>query len=132
MAQAETPPGRAGDSLEGQEIPKAEAETAKAASAKVKMAREAKADAAAFGGRGQLPAGVANAISQGMAGGFAQTDLTGEADATGGAQGETVGQAGAGVQAAAELSSGTAVASSSDSFLLQGTTGQGLAARRVR
>jgi hypothetical protein len=44
MAQAETPPGRAGDSLEGQEIPKAE--TAKAASAKVKMAREAKADAA--------------------------------------------------------------------------------------
>ena len=63
-----------------------------------------------------------------MAGGFAQTDLTGEADATGGAQGETVGQAGGGAQAAAELSSGTAVASSSDSFLLQGTTGQGLAA----
>ena len=46
MAQAAAPPGRAGDSLEAQEIPKAEAETAKAASAKVKMAREAKADAA--------------------------------------------------------------------------------------
>ena len=32
--------------MEPQEIPKGEAETAKAASAKVKMAREAKADAA--------------------------------------------------------------------------------------
>ena len=46
MAQAGTPPGRVGDSMEPQEIPKGEAETAKAASAKVKMAREAKADAA--------------------------------------------------------------------------------------
>jgi hypothetical protein len=46
MAEAEAPPGRAGDSLEEQEIPKGEAETARAASAKVKMAREAKADAA--------------------------------------------------------------------------------------
>ncbi len=81
-----------------------------------------------FGGRGQLPAGVTNAINQGMAGGFAQTDLTGEAETTGAAGGETVGQAGAGAQAAAELSSGTALGSSSDSFLLQGTTGQGLAA----
>jgi hypothetical protein len=46
MALAETPPVRAGDSLEEQEIPKAEAETARAASAKVKMAKGAKADAA--------------------------------------------------------------------------------------
>jgi hypothetical protein len=46
MAEAEAPPGRADDSLEAQEIPKGEAETARAASAKVKMAREDKADAA--------------------------------------------------------------------------------------
>jgi hypothetical protein len=46
MAEAEAPPGRAGDSLEEQEIPKREGETAKAASGKVRMAREAKADAA--------------------------------------------------------------------------------------
>jgi hypothetical protein len=80
------------------------------------------------GGRGSLPPGVANAIQQGMAGGgFAPTDLTGGGGGTGAAE-EAVGQANAGVQATAELSSGTAVSSSSDSFLLQGTTGQGLAA----
>ena len=81
-----------------------------------------------FVGRGQLPPGVTNAINQGMAGGgFAQTDLTGEGN--GSAEGEeTIGQAGAAGQANAELSAGTAVASPSDSLLLQGATGQGLAA----
>jgi hypothetical protein len=79
------------------------------------------------GGRGQLPAGIANAMNQGMAGGgFAPTDLTGEGSGTGAGE-ETVGPAGAEVQANAELSSGTASSTSSDSFLLQGTTGQGLA-----
>ncbi len=83
----------------------------------------------AGGGRGQLPPGVANAISAGMAGGgFAQTDLTGEAEAEG--QEEAVGQTNTGRPATAELASGNGVTSSSDSFLLQGTVGQGLAASR--
>lgn len=78
-----------------------------------------------FGGRGQLPPGLTNAISQGMAGGgFAQTDLTGEAGA---AAEETVGPAGANPQMNAELSSTAATGASSDAFLLQGTTGQGVA-----
>jgi len=49
MARPETPPGKADDSLEAQEIPKREAETAKAASAKVKMPKD-KADAAGSAG----------------------------------------------------------------------------------
>lgn len=80
------------------------------------------------GNRDRLPPGVANAINQGMVeGGFAQTDLSGEGGAAAAGE-ETVGQANASTQASAELGAGTAVASSSDSFLLQGTTGQGLAA----
>src|SRR6185437_8416072 len=82
-----------------------------------------------FGGRGQqLPPGLTNAIRQGMAGGgFAQTDLTGEGGA--GANGEeAVGQAGGNGQMNAELSSTGATGASSDAFLLQGTTGQGVAA----
>ena len=72
------------------------------------------------GNRGQpLPPGLLNAMRQGM-GGFQQTDLTGEAA---NAQGEeAVGGPGA---AAAEANLGTA-GGSSDSFLLQGTVGQGL------
>ena len=80
-----------------------------------------------FAGRGQpLPPGVTNAINQGMAaGGFAQTDLTGEGG--GGMEEEAIGQANTS-SATAELSAPAAIASSSDSFLLQGNTGQGIAA----
>ncbi|MGB9070809.1 MAG: carboxypeptidase-like regulatory domain-containing protein, partial [Candidatus Acidiferrales bacterium] len=72
------------------------------------------------GGRGQqLPPGLLNAMSQGM-GGFQQTDLTGEA-----AQGEeAIGGVG-GSGAEANLAA-TAAAGSADSFVLQGTVGQGL------
>ena len=81
-----------------------------------------------FGGRGQLPAGVTNAIRQGMAdGGFAQTDLTGEGGAAANGE-ETIGQGGGNAQLNAQLSSAGATGASSDAFLLQGTTGQGVAA----
>ncbi len=69
------------------------------------------------GGRGQIPAGLQNALSQGMAnGGFQQTDVTGEngqIEATSIPGGEAAG---------APVGGG----STSDSFLLQGTVGQGL------
>jgi trimeric autotransporter adhesin len=69
------------------------------------------------GGRGQqLPPGLLNAVRDG---GFQQTDLTGEGGA---AQGEEA--AGGGPQPNLGLASGAG--SSSDSFLLQGTVGQGL------
>jgi hypothetical protein len=68
------------------------------------------------GGRGQqLPPGLLNAVRDG---GFQQTDLTGEA----GGQGEEAN--GGGPQPTMGMSSGSG--SSSDSFLLQGTVGQGL------
>ncbi|MBZ5695626.1 MAG: TonB-dependent receptor [Acidobacteriia bacterium] len=78
------------------------------------------------GGRGQIAPGLLNAVREGLAsGGFQQTDLTGGGGAS--AQGEeAVGQPGAGSEAAAAISSGAG--SSSDSFLLQGTVGQGLSA----
>jgi len=66
-------------------------------------------------GRGQLPAGVLNAVTQGMAGGFQQTDLAGESN---GENEEPAPQA----NAAGPVGPG----SSSDAFLLQGTVGQGL------
>jgi trimeric autotransporter adhesin len=73
------------------------------------------------GGRGQqLPPGVLNAVTQGMAGGgFQQTDVTGESG-----QGEESAAGTGGPQANAGPSGGAG--SSSDSFLLQGTVGQGL------
>jgi len=77
------------------------------------------------GPAGQLPPGVTNAIQQGLAGGFEQTDLTDEAGATGQGE-ETVAQANASAGPAI-LSTEPNSASSSDSFLLQGTIGQGLA-----
>jgi Carboxypeptidase regulatory-like domain len=82
-----------------------------------------------FGGRGQLPAGVVNALSQGMAnGGFQQTDLTGENSANG--QAEEVAGLDANTPALAMVTGiGT---SSSDAFLLQGTVGQGLSATGPR
>ena len=65
------------------------------------------------GANSQLPPGVANALSQGMAsGGFQQTDLTAE---MGEQQNESPG-----------ATAGAAGGSSSDSFLLNGTVGQGL------
>jgi trimeric autotransporter adhesin len=81
------------------------------------------------GGRQAVPPGVANAMKQGMGngtgrGGFQQTDLTGE----GGAQGEETNAAqnnNGGPQLSAGISNGAA--SSGDSFLLQGTVGQGAA-----
>jgi trimeric autotransporter adhesin len=78
------------------------------------------------GGRGQqLPPGLLNAVREGLAaGGFQQTDLTGEAP---NGQGEEAGSApGSGSQPNLAVSSGAG--SSSDSFLLQGTVGQGLSA----
>jgi len=73
-------------------------------------------------GRGQLPPGVLNAVQQGMAnGGFQQTDVTGEAGATGY---EASVPGGAGLQPNVNLLGGGG--SSSDAFLLQGTVGQGL------
>ncbi len=82
------------------------------------------------GGRGnggrvqQLPPGLLNAVREGLAtGGFQQTDLTGEA--ANGAGEEAAGAPG-GAQPNLAVSSGAG--SSSDSFLLQGTVGQGLSA----
>ena len=78
------------------------------------------------GGRGALPAGVANAIREGLAGGgFEQTDLTGDGTTPQTAEGN--GPANAGPQAEAALSNGANSNATSDSFLLQGTVGQSLA-----
>src|ERR1700735_4441806 len=80
-------------------------------------------------GGGQLPAGVTNAVREGLAGGgFEQTDLTGE-----GTNPQTVesnGPANGTPQTEAALSTNAGANSSatSDSFLLQGTVGQGLLA----
>ena len=74
--------------------------------------------------RGIVPTGVTNAIQEGLAGGFEQTELTGEgtnpqaADANSSAAGTQ--------QAEAALSVNANSNASSDSFLLQGTVGQGL------
>ena len=73
------------------------------------------------GGRSQpLPPGLLNAVRAGLAtGGFQQTDLTGEA-----ANGQGEEAAGGGPQPSMNVPS--VGGSSSDSFLLQGTVGQGL------
>jgi trimeric autotransporter adhesin len=73
------------------------------------------------GGRSQpLPPGLLNAVRAGLAtGGFQQTDLTGEA-----ANGQGEEAAGGGPQPSMNVTS--VAGSSSDSFLLQGTVGQGL------
>jgi carboxypeptidase family protein len=79
------------------------------------------------GGRGQqVPAGVTNAIREGLAGGgFEQTDLTGEG--TNPQTTESSGQANE-APAQAALSASANSNATSDSFLLQGTVGQGFAA----
>lgn len=75
-------------------------------------------------GGGQMPAGVLNAVRQGMAsGGFQQTELTGESG-TNGQEGNTAQSSGG--QMAAVPSTNATESSTSDSFLLQGTVGQGL------
>lgn len=79
------------------------------------------------GGRGQVPAGVTNAISEGLAGGgFEQTELTGEG--TNPQTAEASGGAGVAPQAEASLSANANSNATSDSFLLQGTVGQSLTA----
>jgi trimeric autotransporter adhesin len=79
------------------------------------------------GGRGQqVPAGVSNAIREGLAGsGFEQTDLTGEG--TNPQTPEANAGAGETVQAQTALSNAASSNATSDSFLLQGTVGQGFA-----
>jgi hypothetical protein len=83
----------------------------------------------AGGGRQELPPGVSNAMNQGMgggigSGGFQQTELTGES--SGRADETTAPQNGStGPQRSAALS--TNGSASGDSFLLQGTIGQGTA-----
>jgi trimeric autotransporter adhesin len=91
----------------------------------------ANADASAGGGRrgggsrSQTPAGVTNAIRAGLAGGgFEQTDLTDEG--AGGATGANNAPANEGTQISAELPASLGSGATSDSFLLQGTVGQGL------
>src|SRR6204780_4761047 len=77
------------------------------------------------GGRGELPAGVTNAISAGLAGGgFEQTELTGEG--TNPQATETNASGNEGPQAGLALSAGNNSNATSDSFLLQGTVGQSL------
>jgi len=74
------------------------------------------------GGRGQLPPGVLNAMRQGLVSGFQQTDLT--EDSGGAGQGsQNAGYANESAQTPASIPSTRAT---SDSFLLQGTVGQGL------
>src|ERR1700722_15520704 len=80
------------------------------------------------GGRGQaVPAGVTNAIREGLtsAGGFEQTDLTGEG--TNPQSSESNGSTNETPQAQATLSANASSNATSDSFLLQGTVGQGFA-----
>jgi trimeric autotransporter adhesin len=78
-------------------------------------------------GGGQLPVGVTNALREGLAGsGFEQTDLTGEG--TNPQASEASGPANGTPQAETSLpaSAGANSNATSDSFLLQGTVGQGL------
>ncbi len=75
---------------------------------------------------GQVPAGVANAIGAGIAGGFQQTDLTGEG--VGPQSGDSGNSTNDSTQANLSVSPGANPNASADSFLLQGTVGQGLMA----
>jgi hypothetical protein len=78
------------------------------------------------GGRGQLPAGVTNAMREGMATtGFESADLTGEG--AGGQQNQNPGQASDNGNATVALATSNGGGASSNSFLLQGTVGQGSA-----
>ncbi|MGD0545440.1 MAG: carboxypeptidase regulatory-like domain-containing protein [Candidatus Acidiferrales bacterium] len=76
------------------------------------------------GARAQLPAGAVNAVREGLAGGFEETELTGEGTNASGA--EANGAANAGQQPEVSLSANANSNATSDSFLLQGTVGQSL------
>jgi hypothetical protein len=81
-----------------------------------------------IGGGQPLPPGVSNALNQGMGtgtgrGGFQQTDLTGEVAAQADETTTPQNNSNAGPQLSAALTTGGAA--SADSFLLQGTVGQG-------
>jgi hypothetical protein len=78
------------------------------------------------GGRNQIPAGVQNALREGLAtGGFQQTQLTGEG--AGNQDNENPGTSTA-QQPTLTVGGAAGGASTSDAFLLQGTVGQGSAA----
>ena len=75
------------------------------------------------GQQAQLPAGVTNAIHQGL-GGFQQTDLTGES--TGQSEEAVAQQNAVGANPLPTISLSSRDGASSDAFLMQGTVGQGL------
>jgi trimeric autotransporter adhesin len=78
-------------------------------------------------GGGQLPAGVTNALREGLAGGgFEQTDLTGEGTNPQTADSNAPANGAPQTEAALSANAGTNSSATSDSFLLQGTVGQGL------
>src|SRR5580704_1115029 len=77
------------------------------------------------GGREQLPTGAANALREGLTGGFEETELTGEGTNPQGPGANGV--ANEGPQAQTTLSATVNSNATSDSFLLQGTVGQSLA-----
>jgi len=83
------------------------------------------------GGRGQgqggpaVPAGVVNAMRQGM-GGFQQVDVNGETPQNGQTQGQNRGNGATGELAVSNvLGGGLGSAASSDAFLMNGTVGRG-------
>jgi hypothetical protein len=76
------------------------------------------------GGREQLPTGAANAVREGLTGGFEETELTGEGTNPQGPGANGV--VNEGPQARATLSATVNSNATSDSFLLQGTVGQSL------
>src|SRR6202035_1207906 len=74
---------------------------------------------------GQSPAGAVNTVREALAGGFEETELTGEGSSAPGA--ETNGAAAnTGPQGEVSLSANANSTATSDSFLLQGTLGQSL------
>src|SRR6202789_4505725 len=78
-------------------------------------------------GGGQLPAGVTNALREGLAvSGFEQTDLTGEGTNPQGAESNGPGNGASQTEAMLSANAGANSSPTSDSFLLQGTVGQGL------
>jgi trimeric autotransporter adhesin len=76
------------------------------------------------GGREQLPTGAANAVREGLTGGFEETELTGEGTNPQGPGANGI--VNEGPQAQATLSATVNSNATSDSFLLQGTVGQSL------
>ncbi len=124
LAELAAPPESSGATRAGRRTPGAPPGGGEPGAAKPAPGPNAPQPGGRNGARGQLPPGILNAVRQGMAaGGFQQTDLTGEAGPNGLGE-ETAGEANAGAPGSAAIASGAG--SSSDSFLLQGTVGQGL------